>query len=54
MAVSLQVQAGAAHAESRGVSAEDVAAVISATLDAPRPRARRVVGAAAAAQMAVC
>lgn len=48
-----QVQAGAAHAEARGVSARDVAAIICRTLDADRPRARQVVGTAAALQMAV-
>lgn len=47
------MQAGATHAESKGVSAEDVASVISATLDAPRPRTRQVVGTAAALQMRV-
>ena len=48
-----QVQAGAAHAEARGVSAGDVAAVIWQTLEADRPRTRQVVGTAAAAQMAI-
>ena len=50
--VSLQVQAGAAHAEAAGVSAEDVAAVVAETLNAARPRSRQVVGTAAAIQMA--
>lgn len=48
-----QVQAGAAHAESRGISAEAVAAIVAKTLDAPKPRTRQVVGTAAAIQMAV-
>jgi hypothetical protein len=48
-----QVQAGAAHAESRGVSAGDVAAVVCRTLEADRPRTRQVVGTAAVMQMAV-
>jgi hypothetical protein len=46
-----QVQAGARRAESKGVVAAEVAAVIHEALTAERPRARYLVGGEAKLQM---
>lgn len=49
----LQLQAAASRAERSGVEASAVAEAVATALTSPKPRARSVVGTAAAVQMAL-